>query len=489
MIIDKLAQVDAHQRTFALGSENAEENYLDLLKHQGWSEVSVSAAPTLVVIQLEPGNSLSDKIFALGHLPEFLTVIGEGRIISRWCTRAITEAAAHSYECTQLDPRHLFFELRSGEKDELSRSTTDSFMHGLDALVWRKPALEQAGASLQQSRQMRSLRKLAAIVRKKSVSVGVQKSADLSKNSSGLSVQQVDIENLWSEGPGSLPDCDILLLSSKEFVVRPELVNEIRAISEDDSDKRITCAYLRDNHHMYQRNLEIASAVDFVAVGHAYKDHYLRAENFNIFFPGAMGVNKFDQNLISEIWEQDKMLPRNDRLYGSYNLHINFKDRTDFIELCSSLDNSDVIQWWPGTEKENYNDLSEVERFKQWISYKVSLVVNTDFCVPIRVYVALLAGQIPIVPTSLVGMSEIFTHEMLRELPILTYGENTARAVQQAWADGIKRFDQGGAKAAEMRHRYAFENLFYEHTWERIFDCLLEFEGAEGKVTPQKGSS
>lgn len=247
--------------------------------------------------------------------------------------------------------------------------------------------------------------------------------------------------------------CDLLLVNHHAFFQRAECMAALARAAEDPGF--VSAIQFRDHHHLYRRNLELAALTDFVFPGHQYKHEYLRAANMNILAVIPMCVGQWPDAMMARLFRASAEAPRSDALYGGYGFYPRYRARTAFIDAIGhEIPGSRVVQWRPGVEG-SYLSLSQEDRFRDWLGHKVSAVVNTDFCIPNRIFDALAAGQIPLVPHGLSHLEAVIPAEHQRELPVLRYSDFDIASLREAHARALAAYDRDGAAGAARRHAYA----------------------------------
>ncbi|MBB5691929.1 hypothetical protein FHS88_004096 [Roseomonas alkaliterrae] len=247
--------------------------------------------------------------------------------------------------------------------------------------------------------------------------------------------------------------CDLLLVNHHAFFQRAECMGALaRAAAEPGF---VSAIQFRDHHHLYRRNLELAALADFVFPGHPYKHEYLRAANMNILAVIPMCVGQWPDAMMVRLFRENAEANRSDALYGGYGFYPRYRARTAFIDVIGrDIPGSRVVQWRPGMEG-SYLSLSQEDRFRDWLGHKVSAVVNTDFCIPNRIFDALAAGQIPLVPHGLSHLETVIPAEHQRDLPVLRYSDFDIASLRDAYARALAAYDREGAAGAARRHGYA----------------------------------
>lgn len=247
--------------------------------------------------------------------------------------------------------------------------------------------------------------------------------------------------------------CDLLVVNHHAFFQNRACVDALLRAGRDPDF--VSAVQFRDHHHMYRRNLDLAAQVDFVFPGHQYKHEYLRAANMNVMSVVPMCCGQWPDRMMAQFFQETIEAGRSDALYGGYGFYPRYRARTAFIDrIGEEMPGSKVVQWRPGMEG-GYLSLSQEDRFRDWLGHKASVVVNTDFCIPNRIFDALAAGQIPIVPHGLSQLEAVIPAEAQRELPVLRYSDFDIGSLRAAHARALDAFAQGGREAMVRRHAYA----------------------------------
>lgn len=247
--------------------------------------------------------------------------------------------------------------------------------------------------------------------------------------------------------------CDLLVVNHHPFFQRQDCVDALRRAADDPDF--VSAIQFRDHHHMYRRNLDLAAATDFVFPGHQYKHEYLRAANMNVLAVIPMSVGQWPDRMVAALFEETVGQERSDALYGGYGFYPRYRARTAFIDaIGEAIPGGKVVQWRPGMEG-TYLALNAEQRLRDWLGHKVSVVVNTDFCIPNRVFDALAAGQIPLVPFGLSQLEAVISADAQAALPVIRYADFDIGSLKAAHARALAAYDRDGAEGARRRHAHA----------------------------------
>lgn len=348
----------------------------------------------------------------------------------------------------------------------IRRRKIDAAMSLIDSCVWCDQEPERLRAKYARAAQARKRMLQHVQTGKLRVACGALRNMALDADAA-IRTEICTLEDLLNGA-----DADVVILSSHHFTQDKEFTAALTQLRAR-LPAIVTAVYMRDCHHMYEANLAMAASVDFVAPGHFYKSHYLRAENFNILNPVPMAAGQFLPEQARTWFEAWGAGERSSALYGGYGYYSRFPYRSEFIgQLGREIPGSKVTEWRPEVPN-SYFAFSREEAFRDWLAHKVSIVVNTDFCIPQRIFDALAAGQIPIVPKGLPGFDRVIPPEFQRSLPIVFYDEMTVASAEAAYQHALELFDRGGDSGTVFRHKYAVEHHFMQHRYAQILRDMI----------------
>ncbi|MCF3936027.1 FkbM family methyltransferase [Acuticoccus sp. M5D2P5] len=352
----------------------------------------------------------------------------------------------------------------------------------LDGFVWDAEAPDRLAAKSAAAHDAR--RRLQAVMARETVRIAPGNFGFLGK-SVGVTFKPVPLQDVFAGA-----DADLILLTGHLFFQGPDFYRQL-AEARARLPEAVIGLYLRDNHREYAENLRMAEAVDFVIPGHGYRAHYLRAANFNILDAEPMASGQFSASHMRAIFDEAEGAPRSDALYGRFNHNPNAPWRTAFLDaVAAGVPGNDVVEWKPGIERDDA-DQSPDSRYREWLGHKVSLVAQSDFATPRRVFDALLAGQIPLIPRGLPDLDALIAPERQADLPIVFYEEMTVEAVAAAHRIALQRFDEGGTAGARARHEFARGSHQMQHRYRAILTRLVRMgrEPLSEPTGPQEGAA
>ncbi len=214
--------------------------------------------------------------------------------------------------------------------------------------------------------------------------------------------------------------------------------------------------WLWDHHHQIEISAKLILAADIVLPMHETGSDYLKMFcDFVLAAVPAASAQWGGPGFVDAVYRDNAAKPRSDRLYGGFVEYPGFA-RNDFIRACMALIPAHALILRPPTQArdiQHFDVATRRERLAEWMGYKCSLVCALTEDVPIRIFDALLAGQIPLVPYNLNGFDRLVSPALQAELPVVRFDSHDVASVEPAWQRAIALFDRAGAAGAARRHR------------------------------------
>lgn len=269
-------------------------------------------------------------------------------------------------------------------------------------------------------------------------------------------------------------DAVILLAHVLEDVKTIEVLREA-------APERPIAAWFWDNHHHLFENQATAEAVDVVLPGHAVYGEYLR--NDQSLYGGhiPLCVTQWARQDAASWFEDFSKTSRSPDLYGGFVEYAFEPARTDFLHRVMDMLPKHALTILSESSLVSYFGRTEKERFGEWCAYQTSLVLPLRNDLSQRVFDALLAGQIPLVPVEIADLDAVISPALQESLPIIRFRMNDPANVVAAQRQAAERFAQGGAAGAHARHRYALEN----HTFSSRINSILGSLGEPVSTAPK----
>ena len=162
---------------------------------------------------------------------------------------------------------------------------------------------------------------------------------------------------------------------------------------------------------------------------------------------------------------------RSNALYGRFN---SYEGRVGARDAFLNTIDTEFPEWDVKVVKASENkwfQTSLEDRFVELTHFKAALCNPIFNDVPARLFDALIAGCIPVVPHGLPDLGQCFTREELDLLPIISYIPNSASSLKMAVDHAILAFDKLGVEGVERRQRLASDRHMLN---KRLADMIRE---------------
>ena len=260
-----------------------------------------------------------------------------------------------------------------------------------------------------------------------------------------------------------LGDVDVVLLTAHGSDLAPYLTD----LRGQLPAHALIVLWFWDNHVAQVNNLRSAVAADLLIASHAYCAEAL----FNAVSVvggacplccaqwGATELNSFVRSIDAR--------PRADKLLVNY-VDYGFSARTAVLQqLKQEMPEAEMLLMQPD-DRSRYFSKPSAQRFEEWLGYKTTLILPVTQDLSTRVFDALAAGLIPIVPRSLRDFDHVIPPNVQSSLGITRVDGLSTQVIRAAWAEATKRFDQMGLEGILTRHRYVVDQHLLPHRVETL---------------------
>ena len=234
-------------------------------------------------------------------------------------------------------------------------------------------------------------------------------------------------------------------------------------------------AWTWDNHHQPYKNMCFTSLVDLILPAHAFCADQLKTPH-NILGPSfPLCTAQWSIDIGDELLAGEEQRQRSNSLYGGFIEWPGAPRNAQIAELQQAIPDNHLRLF---SDRQVYFGVSPADRFRDWAEHKVSLCLPFAGDVSLRLFDALFAGQIPIVPADCPDLDSVVSPELQASLPIIRVDDVGVTSVLQAWTAGIERFDQMGAAGVRSRHAFARD---HHHITGRLDQMLSYVAGIDGE--------
>lgn len=227
--------------------------------------------------------------------------------------------------------------------------------------------------------------------------------------------------------------------------------------------------WLWDNHLRQLTNLSTALASDYVFPSHKYAAGYLAtpASALGTHVPACCG--QWTRSEAAAFFAQHRSTPRGDRLLVNY-VDYPFSPRSQLLHrIKAEVPEAHVLLMDPN-ERSRYFSKSRQERFLEWMDHKSTLILPVERDLSTRVFDALLAGQILLVPDTIADFDAVIPPATQSALGILRLRDLEMATIRQAAAEAQDIYAAQGMDGVLARHRYVLDNHMIVH---RLRSMLL----------------
>jgi hypothetical protein len=211
-----------------------------------------------------------------------------------------------------------------------------------------------------------------------------------------------------------------------------------------------------DNHHSHDANRCFNALADIILPAHRYCGDMMKTPHAILGQSVPLCCTQWPRALATRLLEERISIPRSDSLYGGYVLWR--APRNVLLQaLKDEIPNSAISLIDPHSRQspESYFRLGTEKQFLDWSSYKVSIALPFSNDLSMRVFDALMSGQIPLVPDSCYDLDFVIPRNVQETLPILRFKELSVAAIRDVWREAIRRYDELGMDGVHRRHAFA----------------------------------
>lgn len=240
-----------------------------------------------------------------------------------------------------------------------------------------------------------------------------------------------------------------------------QLLWELKTKAHPDS---VFSLWYWDNHVAYNDNYKVALATDLNFISHnlgvpGYLTNPVSAVADHVPLCCAQfGADEIRQEIASELHT-----PRSNRGLFNYVVYENAPRAHMMREWERELGDLAEFKLMPSNDRTRYWDLSRYERFQEWSSYKCSIIVPLVKDLSTRVFDALAAGQIPIVPEEIQDLDSVCSRELQSQLGIVRIPALTAHDLSIGIQQAVANFDKLGANGIIARSEYVVQQGLLGH--------------------------
>lgn len=263
-------------------------------------------------------------------------------------------------------------------------------------------------------------------------------------------------------------DCDVIIVTAHGLDIS-SLMWDLRRAAPD----ALLMPWLWDNHTAQVNNLKTALASDILFPSHWYAAEYLINPVSLLAVHIPLCAAQWTIEEAHAVYRAHEGRPRRDKLLVNY-VDYEFSWRSELLRrLKKEVTQAEVLLMPPG-DRSRYFNKSPADRLAEWLGYKATLILPLDKDLSTRVFDALVAGQVMVVPDMVIDFDAVLKPELQRALGVVKVPDVKMKTIRDAAAQAIAIWNQTGEAGARMRHDHALSNHMLVHRIARMLQTLRQ---------------
>lgn len=212
-----------------------------------------------------------------------------------------------------------------------------------------------------------------------------------------------------------------------------------------------------DNHLGAINNLKTSMASDFVFPSHAYcvESVSTPVACLSPHLPACSA--QWSCGEARQFFRGSGTMLRSGRLLANY-VDYPFSWRSQLLHELQRLAPEVEVNLMQPSDRSRYFSMSRADRFKEWMSSKSTLILPIDRDLSTRVFDALLAGLVLVVPSFVEDFDRVIGVDDQAMLGVIKIDSCEVDSIRQAALCAEQLFDAEGDAGAVRRHQYALSN-------------------------------
>lgn len=271
----------------------------------------------------------------------------------------------------------------------------------------------------------------------------------------------------------------------------PDEARTLWALREKIGQSGLIAVWMWDNHTSYVSNVMTAAAADLVFYSHAPHSAYLYTPASAVCGHIPACSAQWGRREAEALFLEFGLRQRQHKLLTNYVNYDYAPERNAAIATIRERIPEANILVMPAGDRSRYFALSPAQRFAEWASHKITVILPISDDLSTRFFDALLCGLVPIVPTNIPDVDVIISETEQMRLGIVRINsydsDEICAAVQQAFVN----FDALGEAGILARHQFVLENhmlinrmtaiLFFHF---QLINGLAVLEFGDGQAGP-----
>ena len=237
--------------------------------------------------------------------------------------------------------------------------------------------------------------------------------------------------------------------------------------------KTLFAAWLFDNHIALEANVSTSQAVDFVFPSHKFAAEPYANPHAVLADAVAPCSCQWTHDEAAALWRENLGQARSSQLLVNY-VDYEFSWRSELLRsLKAECAEADVFLMSPG-DRSRYFGMTRAERMGEWLRYKATLILPVSYDLSTRVFDALLAGLVPVVPWQVLDFDTAVPPSEQERLGIVRVEDMTVPAVRDAAAKAVGAYDDMGEAGTTARHEFALTQHMLANRVGAMLSCIRD---------------
>ena len=239
----------------------------------------------------------------------------------------------------------------------------------------------------------------------------------------------------------------IVLINNNDLAVGESAPGYVRLFGQ--APDTIFLGWDYDNHHWMESTLALAAHTDLYFPAHNENMYLLSKVNALTAGPIPCATVQWTPAFLADHLGEMLTRARSDEPLGMHFFYEKFAFRNQTVVTLNQKYKK------IGFAERAFQAKSPYDRLAEWMDHKTHWIIPVLNDVPIRLFDALSAGGIPIIPESLRFLAPVAS---LPRDCVVFYGPDDIFHPQVVVDRALKLFDEGGQEGIARRHRYALEH-------------------------------
>lgn len=235
----------------------------------------------------------------------------------------------------------------------------------------------------------------------------------------------------------------------------------------------LIATWLWDNHVAKTKNYRTVLAADFVFPSHGYMAGYLFNPLSVVAEHIPLCTAQWTIDEARKILDTNRDVPRKSKAFVNYvDYQFSWRSRL-FQEMKERAPEAEVLLMDP-KDRTRYFSKTPEQRLQEWLQYKATVILPVDKDLSTRLFDALLAGQVPVVPTSVKDFDHVISPKSQKELGIVRVTELNVDALNSAISRSLSVFDEMGEEGVRKRQEFVLKEHMLIHRISAMLASILE---------------